>query len=181
MDDAALSETAESTPAVVTGVATRRGPLPFNDVYRVELPLLVRFVMKHGARPDQARDAAQEAFTQAYKTWESISHPARWLRTVAVRVYFRQKFKEHLPGELPDPSERERVPTNIQLSEQESLVYDALAQLPYRQRQVMAWFYDGYSYEEIARILGIEQNAVRQNVHRARAALKEILGIQGGA
>ncbi|MFG2880684.1 hypothetical protein ACGFYU_37700 [Streptomyces sp. NPDC048337] len=67
------------------------------------MPLLARFVMKHGASPQEAADAAHEAFATAYPQWDSIRFPARWLRTVAVRVYFRAKLREDLLGHLPPP------------------------------------------------------------------------------
>lgn len=148
-------------------------------MYRREMPLLTRFVMKHGASPQEAADAAQEAFAAAYPQWGSIRFPTRWLRTVATRAYFRAKLREDLPGELPEGRNEAHLPTNIQLSEQEREVYAALAELPPRQRQVMAWFYDRYTGAEIAEELGITEEAVRQNLHRARAALKVRLSQRG--
>ncbi|MFD0034969.1 sigma factor [Streptomyces sp. NPDC127172] len=92
------SSAAPATNCGGTGTAAR----DFATVYRAELVPLIRFVMKHGARPQEAADAAQEAFVQAYKTWDTISFPERWLRTVAPRIYFRAalKVKEDLPGEI---------------------------------------------------------------------------------
>ncbi|WP_037919807.1 RNA polymerase sigma factor [Streptomyces xanthophaeus] len=168
-----------------TRVRTDPGTHDFQDAYRREMPLLTRFVMKHGADPQEAADAAHEAFTTAYPQWDGIRFPARWLRTVAVRVYyFRAKLREDLPGELPElPTTRARsyVPTNIQLSDQEREVYTALVALPSRQRQVMAWHYDGYTVAEIAEELEITKESVRQNLCRARATLKARLPRRGGA
>ncbi|MER5935369.1 sigma-70 family RNA polymerase sigma factor [Streptomyces sp. NPDC002054] len=170
-----------SLPGPGTRVKTESAPLDFPEVYRREMPLLVRFVMKHGARPQEAVDAAQEAFATAYPVWESIRFPARWLRTVATRLYFRTKLREDLPGELPETGAEFHLPTNIQLSEQEREVYAALSALPPRQRQVMAWFYDRYTVGEIAEELGVTEAAVRQNLHRARVTLKAHLSGRGGA
>ncbi|WP_179282554.1 sigma factor-like helix-turn-helix DNA-binding protein [Streptosporangium subroseum] len=49
----------------------------------------------------------------------------------------------------------------------------ALATLPWKQRQVMAWYIDGYSYAEIAKMLRIPVPAVRKNFSRARQALQD--------
>ncbi|MDQ0605419.1 RNA polymerase sigma factor (sigma-70 family) [Streptomyces canus] len=155
-------------------------PQAFADVYRAEMPLLARFVMKHGASPQEAADAAHEAFAQAYENWDRIRYPARWLRTVATRIYFRAKLREDLPGELPSPRAEFHLPTNIELSDQERDVYAALAELPPRQRQVMAWYYDWYTVPEIAEVLSIAEDAVRQSLCRARAALKAHRSQQGG-
>ncbi|MEU9313617.1 sigma-70 region 4 domain-containing protein [Streptomyces sp. NPDC048256] len=58
-------------------------------------------------------------------------------------------------------------------------VEDALLlQLPAKQRAAMAWHLDGFTTEESARAMGTTQ-AVRQNLARARAALKEGLRLEG--
>jgi RNA polymerase sigma-70 factor (ECF subfamily) len=155
----------------------------FASVYRAEMGPLIRFVMKHGARPQEAADAAQEAFVQAYKAWETISFPERWLRTVAPRIYFRAalKVKEDLPGEICSSPGDCHLLTDIELSDQERSVFAALAELTGRQRQVMAWYYDGYDTREIAEVLEISEAAVRQNLHRARKQLKAHRIQRGGA
>lgn len=173
-----------SPPAVRSASArieTVLGPQSFADVYRAEMPLLARFVMKHGASPQEAADAAHEAFAQAYEVWDNIRYPSRWLRTVASRVYFRAKLREDLPGELPSSPTEFHLPSNIELSDQEREVYGTLAELPPRQRQVMAWYYDWYTVPEIAEVLRITEDAVRQNLCRARAALKARQSQRGGA
>ena len=55
----------------------------------------------------------------------------------------------------------------------------ALAALPPKQREVMAWCIDGYSPAEIAGELGADPAAVRQNLAKARKNLKQMLGITG--
>jgi DNA-directed RNA polymerase specialized sigma24 family protein len=51
--------------------------------------------------------------------------------------------------------------------------------LPPRQRQVLAWHYDGYSNIEIAKILGLTDKAVAANLYQARQALKRLLAGSG--
>jgi RNA polymerase sigma-70 factor (ECF subfamily) len=51
-----------------------------------------------------------------------------------------------------------------------------IEQLPPRQRQVLAWTYDGATPTEIAEALQISPDAVRANLHKARAAMRRILG-----
>ncbi|MGW3404626.1 hypothetical protein ACWDPI_24140, partial [Streptomyces zhihengii] len=75
------------------------------------MPLLTRFVMKHGASPQEAADAAQEAFAVAYPQWSSIRFPARWLRMVAARAYVRDRLREDLLGDLPEGRDRTPSPS----------------------------------------------------------------------
>jgi RNA polymerase sigma-70 factor (ECF subfamily) len=50
--------------------------------------------------------------------------------------------------------------------------------LPQRQREVMAWHYDGYSPREIADLLGVPDDAVRSSLYQARKNLKARLSGQ---
>ena len=69
----------------------------------------------------------------------------------------------------------------VELRDEARTVLAALAALPPKQRQVMAWSIDGYSPAEIARKLGADPTAVRQNLTKARKNLKQLLGITGSA
>ena len=98
-----------------------------------------------------------------------------WLRTVAFRQMLRQ------PAEYPldAHSEPSGLPASspLELREQEQQVLAALRQLPLAQRQVTALVYDQFSYREIAEIIGKSEAAVRKNIERALATMREILGV----
>jgi RNA polymerase sigma-70 factor (ECF subfamily) len=139
------------------------------------MPLLIRFVMRLGADPHAAADAAHSAFTAACAQWEGIDNHGAWLRTVASRAYYRQRLCPETPVEaLPERLQFYDDP--VELGEQAAAVYSALAALPDRPRQVMAWHLDGYETGEIARRLGLTPAAVRQNLCRARERLRQLLG-----
>lgn len=146
----------------------------FVTLYKSEMPRLVRFILKHGATPQEAADAAQTAFASAWETWEGIREPKAWLRTVALREYFRRPVQE-TSVECPPDEVAQPLLDSLELGEQERNVMAALATLPMKQRQVMAWHYDGFSHDQIARQMRITEQAVRQNLHRARTRLKELL------
>jgi RNA polymerase sigma factor (sigma-70 family) len=58
------------------------------------------------------------------------------------------------------------------LEEENQVVLGELALLPGKQRQVMVAHYDGLSHEQIAGLLGMGLDAVRQNLSRARRTLR---------
>jgi RNA polymerase sigma factor (sigma-70 family) len=60
----------------------------------------------------------------------------------------------------------------VVLEEENRVVLSELALLPGRQRQVMVAHYAGLSHEQIADLLGMGIDAVRQNLSRARRALR---------
>jgi RNA polymerase sigma-70 factor (ECF subfamily) len=167
--------------AIATDVPVGRKPLrnstpvPFDQFYSKELAALIRFVRRYGADAHTAADVVQDAFTEAYRQWDSIENPHAWLRKVASRMYYRGLLCEIPVQDAPDrPLIYEDT---VEAGEQGRQVFEALAALPERQRQVMAWHLDGYSHAEIAAQLGISQAASRQNFHRARRALKLRFGL----
>ncbi len=174
--DTDMAVVGDGTDLAVNQNVPRDGArVQFDQFYREEMPALARFVRRYGADAYAAADAAHDAFTEVYPQWEAIEHPRAWLRLVACRIYYRRRLREIPVEEVPDrPVIYEDL---VEIGEQARRVYCALAALPERQRQVMAWHLDGYANSEIARHLSISDAAVRQNLCRGRQALKKWLGL----
>jgi RNA polymerase sigma-70 factor (ECF subfamily) len=155
--------------------------LDFALFYGEHMGALTRFVMRLGASPHEAADAAHTAFAEAFPKWSQITAPRAWLRTVAARAYLRQtRLRNHPVDTVPDQPGGTCPLEAVILKDEEHAVYAALGALPPRQRQVMAWHLDGFSHTEISHELGITVEAVRQNYARARASLKCALGFVSG-
>ncbi len=61
-------------------------------------------------------------------------------------------------------------------TQEDSELFDALMGLPDSYREVIhLYYYEGYSYKEIARTLKISMSAVSMRMNRARNALKKML------
>ncbi|WP_241845343.1 RNA polymerase sigma factor [Streptomyces silvensis] len=185
MDDVhtARAGTTRSTSPPALGPVTAPEPVDFSLFYARHLSRLVRHLMRLGAEPHEAAEAAQSAFTEAYALWPRLTHPGAWLRTVAYRHFLRREARcrelTDTPPETLSPSCPLRA---VEIKEEELRVYEALASLPPQPRRVMAWHLDGYGTAEIAHALDMKPDAVRQNLGRARARLKAVLGLtQGGA
>jgi len=151
----------------------------FAACYRAEMPGLVRHVMNQGAGEQEAADAAQAAFARAYQVWETIRYPRAWLRTVAAREYLHSAPRTReiladagtLDGAVPG-----QVMGKMEFTGEEQAVLEALGGLPQRQRESMAWHFDGFTPAEIAERLGTDPAAVRQSLARARRNLARRLG-----
>ena len=139
---------------------------------------LIWFVMGLGADAHSAADVAQSAFAEAFQVWDSIQHPAAWLRRVAGRLFYRQMVtRETLVDTVPDQRGPLSAVSAMELRDEARTVLSALADLPPKQRQVMAWSIDGFTPAEIADHLGVDSSSVRQNLAKARKHLKKQLGI----
>lgn len=163
------------------------GPLPgiqlAGALHDEQFPALLRFLLLQGASWTEAQDAAQDAFTQMCAPGVTITYPRAWLRTVAWRSWVSQQVKlEETCADLPEPQLglRWQTPAHaVELGEEERRVIFLLHQLPAKQRAAMAWHLDGFTTEESAREMGTTQVAVRQNLTRARTALKQGMKWEG--
>ncbi|WP_280846345.1 sigma-70 family RNA polymerase sigma factor [Streptomyces sp. SAI-119] len=182
MDDALSTDIGLAEPRE-TATEAQPGIQLAGVLHDEQYPALVRFLLLHGASWSEAQDAAQDAFTQMCVPGVAITHPRAWLRTVAWRSWVSQQVKlEETCAELPEPqlSLRWQTPAHAaELGEEERRVISILLQLPAKQRAAMAWHLDGFTTEESARAMGTTQAAVRQNLTRARAALKQGLRLEG--
>jgi RNA polymerase sigma factor (sigma-70 family) len=153
----------------------------FSACYARELSSLVWFVMSLGADAHRAADVAQSAFAEAFVVWDRIQHPTAWLRRVAGRLYYRHLDPRETPvQDVPDRQGPLSAASEVELRDEARAVLAALADLPPKQRQVMAWTIDGFSPAEIARELDIDPAVIRQSLAKARKNLKPQLGITGG-
>lgn len=151
------------------------------ECYQAEMPYLVRYLMHccNEANIDDAADAAHEAFIELLKNWSDVKHRKAWLRTVAFRKMLRSPVKEErLSSALHrDPAAVAATSAHLELHGEEQQVLAAISRLPLTQRQVFALHYDQFSYSEIAEILGMNVDAVRKNMERAKTKMKELLGL----
>lgn len=167
----------EPAPPAAASAAERS---EFTAFYRDTAPRLVAFLRWQGAPLPDAADCAQEALAQAFRRWSTLRHPHAWCRLVASRLYARHLATVHeYPAEDLDRAAGAPLlapDTGVDELEQRHTVLALLDHLPPRQRQVMAWTYDGATPAEIAAALQISPDAVRSNLHKARTSLRDRRG-----
>ena len=131
---------------------------------------------------DAAKDAAQEAFLEAYGCLGELRDPrafAAWLR----RILFKQcdRITRRRTLTTVPLAVAEGVPTRepgpVEIYEQRELqafVANALQQLPEEQRLAITLFYlSGYSHQEVADFLNLTKSQVNNRLYSARNTLKE--------
>jgi DNA-directed RNA polymerase specialized sigma24 family protein len=158
-------------PSPDLGGETNRGS--YEEFFRNERAVLVRFVLKLGAIWEEANDAAQEAMIAALVRWDAITNPRAWVRVVAERKFVQQKVRLDRGEELAArPGWGTVAIYTLSTENQEAQeVLAMIGRLPISQRRVMAWTYDGYRPTEIADILGYDAATVRSNLRHARQQL----------
>lgn len=137
-----------------------------------------RFILKNLKNEEDARDVVQSAFEKMWINHEKIVNDTAksYLYTVAYhqmidlirknkRIQHRDEFGEHEKMERESP---------IGLK---PMLEKALDQLTTLQKSlVLLKDYEGYSYEEIGKITGLNGSQVKVYLHRARLQLKQYIG-----
>lgn len=146
-------------------------------LYDREYPRLLRALTAMGGDAGAAEDAIQEAFVKAHKHGlEGIGRPGAWLLVVGTRELSRQRHRLR----------RERTRWEDHGGVSTGAAYDAatdradlraaLRELTERQRAiVVARFYLGLSYEEIANSFGVKDGTVAAALHQGLAKLRQVL------
>ncbi len=148
----------------------------WRELYDREYPRLLRALLAIGGDPDAAEDAAQEAFVRAHRAGlDSLERPGAWLLVVGTRKLLRDRRRRRIEDEKwalrPSASAGDAADT---IAERADLLA-ALRQLPERQRAiVVARYFYGLSYDEIARHFEIKSGTVGATLHQATLRLRQL-------
>ncbi|MCU1428912.1 MAG: sigma-70 family polymerase sigma factor [Actinomycetia bacterium] len=123
---------------------------------------------------DEAREATDEAFCRALNHWkrvQTMAAPEAWTYRVAINVQRRRAKRRAIEVRLLTKI----APRDIAW-EHDLEVWDAVAQLPPRQRAVVALRYVADMTEaDIATALGVTRGTVASQLHDALRALRQSL------
>ncbi|MBD0285368.1 MAG: RNA polymerase sigma factor [Flavisolibacter sp.] len=149
----------------------------YNDCVTQHADSVYRFIVKNLRHEEDARDVVQTAFEKLWRTRADVEaeKSKSYLFTIAYncmidhlrkakRVYLKEEFKAELRT-IDKPVHNVKA-----------ILEEALSKLSETQRSlVLLKDYEGYSYEEIGQITGLNPSQVKVYLHRARLQLKEYI------
>lgn len=153
------------------------------ELYGRHAPKLRRVLRARMGSDADAQDIVQAAFLNLHRARRDYRRGARlqpWLYTIAfnlLRDHYRYRARR---PELPtEPERHEDRPSTAPAPDarlRDEPVRRALAELPEAQREVIAlhWF-AGFSFAEIADIVGAKRSAVKVRAHRGYKRLRAAL------
>jgi RNA polymerase sigma-70 factor (ECF subfamily) len=145
-------------------------------------PDLLRFAWWLGRDRGLAEDVVQEAMLRAWKSFDSLTdeHKAKaWLLTIVRREFARTFEKKRLElsdvdGLVAAESAVLAAPEDERIGQMREQIFRLEAE--YREPLVLQVLM-GYSTQEIADMMGMQQGAVLTRLFRARARLRQQLGL----
>jgi RNA polymerase sigma factor (sigma-70 family) len=151
--------------------------IEYNQTVRDHADHVYRFILKNLRHEEDARDVVQSAFEKMWVNRDTVDglKAKSFLFTVAynqmidhIRKVKRVTLKEEFNEEI-------RVVDKL-AHNTKKILDEALARLSETQRTlVLLKDYEGYSYEEIGQITGLNESQVKVYLHRARIQLKNYL------
>jgi RNA polymerase sigma-70 factor (ECF subfamily) len=136
-----------------------------------------RFILKNLRHEEDARDVVQTAFEKMWRNRDEVDvqKSKSYLFTVAYHQmidHIRKVKRIQLREEFSAEARVENRPSN----NLKKVLDEALKRLNETQRSlVLLKDYEGYSYEEIGKIMNLNPSQVKVYLHRARLQLKEYL------
>jgi RNA polymerase sigma-70 factor (ECF subfamily) len=149
----------------------------YNNCVNLYADNVYRFIMKNLRHEEDARDVVQTAFEKLWRNREEVEQAKckSYLFTVAYnqmidhirknkRMQSRETFEESVKIGYQPQTDAKKV------------LNEALQKLNETQRSlVLLKDMEGYSYEEIGEIMGLNASQVKVYLHRARLALRDYI------
>jgi RNA polymerase sigma factor (sigma-70 family) len=137
-----------------------------------------RFILKNMKDEEEARDVVQDAFEKMWRNVANVegSKSKSYLFTTAYHTMIDRIRKKKHVSDYTEVNEESLFHTE-QYSDLKNILNNAINLLPDTQRAVILLRdYEGYSYEEIGTITGLNESQVKVYIYRARLFLKEYIG-----
>jgi len=136
-----------------------------------------RFILKNLRNEADAKDIVQGAFEKMWINRLQVENDRckSYLFTVAYHQMI-DHIRKNKRISLRDEFSEETKVVNRVYHDSKKILHDALNRLNETQRSlVLLKDYEGYSYEEIGKITGLNESQVKVYLHRARLQLREYI------
>jgi RNA polymerase sigma factor (sigma-70 family) len=138
-----------------------------------------RFALKHLRDTDTAKDVVQESFARLWQKVEEVdaSKAKSYLFTTAHHIMVDTVRRSQRSTRMEAHHEDLEFTSEGGQPDLKNIIDAALATLPDVQRSVILLRdLEGYAYEEIAELTGLNLTQVKVYIYRGRTALKDYIG-----
>lgn len=139
---------------------------------------IYRFILKNIKDQDTARDIVQDTYEKMWRKFREVTYSKAksYLFTTAYHTMIDLVRKQKKEAGWQDSYENE-ISASDHYTGLKEILDKALQRLPEIQRSVILLRdYEGYSYEDIGEITGLNESQVKVYIFRARVFLKNYIG-----
>lgn len=170
----------------------------FDALVRRWTPRLRNFIAQRLRNdPDAASDILQETWLRVHRNaarFDQLSSFSTWIHTIALNLTYNhlrdtqrrsrrvqpwpqveQKAGASKDVEFADERPLRRADVRLEHEEFLDMVARAIQKLPAVQREVIILRYEGTTYDDIARRLGINLGTVKSRLNRGKAAVQRLV------
>ncbi|PQP88649.1 RNA polymerase sigma factor SigY [Paenibacillus sp. AR247] len=149
------------------------------QLLRNHYSFLMKYLIKMTMNPEIAEDVAQETMLRCIEKIQQYNGKSKfssWMITIATRIYIDQMRRIKVEKQWRDQEQALRS-TEWQLKAQQEEWTDAiqaLSRLGYEWRlPILLKHYYGYTYDEIADMMGIPPGTVKSRIHHGLQQLRK--------
>ena len=149
----------------------------YNECVKTYADNVYRFILKNLRHEEDSRDVVQTAFEKMWRNREDVEYDRSksYLFTVAYHQMI-DHIRKSKRIQLKETFNESAAITDRPANNMKKVLEQALDRLSETQKSlVLLKDYEGYSYEEIGRITGLNESQVKVYLHRARIQLKNYL------
>jgi RNA polymerase sigma-70 factor, ECF subfamily len=155
----------------------------FQELYTTLFDPIYRFIyFRVGGNVEVAEDLTSEVFMKAFENIDKLDsdkHPKAWLYTVTrnkLKNYYRDKKEEVDVDKLAPFLMGDDGRRIMEAIGNEQILLEALDKIDEHDKRIIEMKYiEGFSFKDIAEILGKTSGSVRVRSHRAMKELKKLI------
>ena len=165
--------------ALLVAVGQKKDRQAFIEIFEYFAPRIKSFLIKGGARPDQAEELVQETmltiWDRAGSYNQAASAASTWIFTIArnkkIDALRKSKFHHHDPNEIMDSikdEEQQTAEDRVVNRQREQEIEMAMRSLPAEQADLIRMsFFDGMAHAEIATKTKLPLGTVKSRIRLA--------------
>lgn len=150
----------------------------YNECVKQYSDRVYRFILKNMKNDEDAKDVVQNAFETLWRHVHDVEFgkSRSYLFTVAYHNMIDQFRKQKRNTNLNESHELIESERGNSYSDAKTIIENALKRLPeIQQTVILLRDYEGYDYEEIGRITGLNEAQVKVYIFRGRQTLKNYI------
>ena len=150
---------------------------PFIELIEKHNAAIGRICRSFCRNAEDREDLRQEILMHLWTGWKDYRpdhKPITWLYRVAMNTAISWRRKQHCESLPLDGFD---LPEDVTLREQSAHLKSLIAMLPSNDQWLINLYLDGFTTEEIGRLLEISQTNVTTRIHRIKEKLKKINNI----